>query len=68
MKGNSVMRRFRLSTVFLFLAVPFLMVSLGNCSQLSAEEKKAKHYERGMAYFEEGKYQEALNSLEIQLI
>ena len=36
------------------------LVSLANCTQLSAEEKKAKHQERGMAYFEEGKYQEAL--------
>ena len=42
------------------LVLPFLLVSLGNCTQLSAEEKKAKHYERGMAYFNEEKYQESL--------
>jgi len=28
--------------------LPFFVPSLGNCSQLSAEEKKAKHYERGL--------------------
>ena len=44
----------------LCLVLPLLVGSLGNCTQLSAEEKKAKHYERGMAYFNEEKYREAL--------
>jgi tetratricopeptide (TPR) repeat protein len=46
--------------IFCCVVLPFLLVSLGNCTQLSAEEKKAKHQERGKAYFEEEKYQEAL--------
>ena len=54
------MPRTRLTGLFLCLVLPFVLVSLGNCTQLSAEEKKAKHYERGMAYFNEEKYQEAL--------
>ena len=35
-------------------------MSLANCTQSSAEEKKAKHYERGMSYFNDEKYREAL--------
>ena len=36
------------------------MMGLGTgCSQLSPEAKKAQHEERGLAYFDEGKYQEA---------
>ena len=54
------MPRTRLTGLFLCLVLPFLLVSLGNCTQLSAEEKKAKHYERGMAFFDDEKYQEAL--------
>jgi tetratricopeptide (TPR) repeat protein len=36
-----------------------MMVLVTGCSQLSPEAKKAQHEERGLAYFEEGKYQEA---------
>ncbi|MDH5774849.1 MAG: tetratricopeptide repeat protein, partial [Nitrospirota bacterium] len=54
------MPRIRLTGMVLCLALPFFLVSLGNCTQLSAEEKKAQHYERGMAYFHDEKYQEAL--------
>jgi tetratricopeptide (TPR) repeat protein len=45
------------------LVLPFLLVNLANCTQLSDEEKKARHQERGEAYFEEQKYQEALIEL-----
>ena len=63
--GNHVklrvhMRHKTFMMIFCCVVLPFLLVSLGNCTQLSAEEKKAKHQERGKAYFEEGKYQEAL--------
>ena len=54
------MRRTQLTGMFLCIVLPFLLASLGNCTQLSAEEKKSKHYERGMAYFNDEKYQEAL--------
>ena len=40
--------------------IPCLMLVMANCTQMTAEEKKATHYERGMAYFDEGKYQEAV--------
>jgi len=53
------MRQKHFRVIFCCVVLPFFLVSLGNCTQLSAEEKKAKHQERGMAYFEEGKYQEA---------
>ena len=59
-EGSFCMPWTRLTGMFLCLVLPFLLVSLGNCTQLSAEEKKAKHYERGMAYFNDEKYQEAL--------
>ena len=59
-KRRVPMRQKHFMPIFCFFVLPFLLVSLGNCTQLSAEEKKAKHQERGMAYFEEGKYQEAL--------
>lgn len=42
------------------LVLSICAIGLTNCTQLSAEEKKAKHQERGRAYFDEGKYQEAL--------
>ena len=42
-----------------FLASLFLLLA-PSCSQLSPEAKKAIHQERGDAYFEEGKYREAL--------
>ena len=35
-------------------------MSLGDGAQLSAEAKKAKHYERQLAYFNDGRHQEAL--------
>ncbi len=54
------MSRIRSSAILVLLSLPLLIVSLGNCTQLSAEEKKAAHYERGMDYFEAGKYSEAL--------
>ena len=54
------MPRKGLTGLLLCLALPLLWVSLSNCTQLSAEEKKAKHYERGMAYFNDEKYQEAV--------
>ncbi len=54
------MPRTRFTAFFLWLALPCILMSLGSCTQLSAEEKKAKHYERGKAYFIDGKYQEAL--------
>ncbi|MCZ6801044.1 MAG: tetratricopeptide repeat protein [Nitrospirae bacterium] len=37
----------------------FMMVLVTGCSQMSPEAKKAQHEERGLAYFDEGKYQEA---------
>ena len=40
--------------------IPLLIFALGNCTQMSPEEKKAIHFERGMAYFEEEKYPEAI--------
>ncbi|MCA9452324.1 MAG: tetratricopeptide repeat protein, partial [Nitrospira sp.] len=49
--------------VFCCVVLPFLLVSLTNCTQLSDEEKKARHQERAEAYFEEQKYQEALIEL-----
>ncbi|WNM64036.1 tetratricopeptide repeat protein [Candidatus Nitrospira neomarina] len=45
------------------VVLPFLLVNIANCTQLSDEEKKARHQERGKAYFEEQKYQEALIEL-----
>ena len=44
----------------ILLVLPFFVLILGNCSQVSPEEKKAKHYEQGMVYFEQGQYKEAL--------
>src|SRR5436309_1921100 len=37
-----------------------LVLAIGGCGQLSPEAKKAKHLERGQAYFEKGQFQEAL--------
>src|SRR5712691_1958777 len=36
-----------------------LVLAFGGCSQ-SPEAKKAKHHERGQAYFEKGQFQEAV--------
>lgn len=52
-------KRHRASEIGLMLTIMSLMVFVG-CTQLSPEAKKAKHEERGQAYFQEGKYQEAL--------
>jgi Tfp pilus assembly protein PilF len=46
---------FTTTVVLLVLALAF-----GRCSLSSPEAKKAKHRERGQAYFEKGQYQEAL--------
>jgi len=51
------MPRTQLTGAFLCMVLPFLLASLGNVMQLSAEEKKAKHYERGMVYFNDPRYQ-----------
>ena len=34
--------------------MPFLLLVFGNCTQMSPEEKKAAHLERGKKYFEQG--------------
>lgn len=49
-----------LTRLLLSAVLPLLLVSLANCTQLSAEEKKTKHYERGMAYFKGEKFHEAV--------
>ena len=54
------MPRTKLIRVFLCLVFSFFLVSLGNGAQLSAEEKKAKHYERQLAYFNDERDQVAL--------
>ncbi|MDR4483501.1 MAG: tetratricopeptide repeat protein [Nitrospirales bacterium] len=54
------MRHKPIMVVLCRVVFAFLLVSLANCTQLSDEEKKARHQERGKAYFEEEKYQEAL--------
>ncbi len=54
------MRRTPLSGLVLSVVLPLMLVSLVSCTQLSVEEKKAKHYERGMAYFKGEKFQEAV--------
>ena len=45
------------ATTFVLLA---LALAFGRCSLSSPEAKKAKHRERGQAYFEKGQSQEAL--------
>ena len=42
------------------IGVLALVLAIGGCGQLSPEAKKAKHLERGQAYFEKGQFQEAL--------
>src|SRR5262245_54175418 len=41
------------------LTVAMALASM-SCSFGSSEDKKAKHHERGLAYFQQEKYQEAL--------
>jgi len=48
-----------LTGLFLCLVLPFLLVSQGNCTPLPAQEKKTRHYDRGMTSFNAEKYQEA---------
>ena len=44
----------------LVCVIPVLTLVFANCTQMTPEEKKSTHYERGLAYFEQEKYQEAV--------
>src|SRR5690348_11036909 len=45
------------------LIVSIAAVPLVSCDRFSPEAKKAKHRERGLAYYDKGQYQEALIEL-----